>query len=73
MKIKIENNVNCYTILDKSASAKEEGKSEAEETQHKAKKAFEKEDWKAEANGTKVREEVRRLESEPRSVGCFVR
>ena len=44
MKIKIENNVNCYTILDKSASAKEEGKSEAEETQHKAKKAFEKED-----------------------------
>ena len=73
MKIKIENNVNCYTILDESASAKEEGKSEAEETQHKAKKAFKKEGWKAEINGTKAREEVRRLESEPRSVGRFVR
>ena len=53
--------------------SKEESKCEAEETQHKAKKAFEKEGCKTEANGTKAREEVRRLKTESRSVGCFVR
>ena len=39
------------------AGAEEESQCEAEETQHKAKKAFEKEGCKMEANGTKAREE----------------
>ena len=50
------------------AGTKEETKCETEEAQHTAKETFEDESCKTETNGTKAREEVRRLEAESRLV-----
>ena len=55
-------------------TTKESGTKNAnEESESETKEIFEKENCKTEANGTKAREEVRRLKSTSRSVGCFVR
>ena len=50
------------------AATKEESKCETEEAQYTAKETFEDESCKTETNGTKARQEVRRLEAEPRLV-----
>ena len=47
-------------------------KCEAEEIYQQNQKNFEKQGWKTEISDTKAREEIRRLKSELRSVGCFV-